>query len=59
MDQHLLIALIAPRLVSIARAGEDQWADPHGAFLATKHADPMVRLLGSEDLAASAMPALS
>lgn len=46
MDQHQLLALIAPRPVLLGNSRRDAWADPLAAWRAAEAATPVYRLYG-------------
>ncbi len=56
MDQHMLLALAAPRALYVASAVEDRWADPKGEFLSTYHAHPAYKLYGLKAISDPKMP---
>ena len=57
-DQHMLLALIAPRALYVASADEDLWSDPRGEFLSLVHSSPVYALFGERPIEADGMPPL-
>lgn len=56
VDQHMLLALVAPRPLYVASATKDLWADPKGEFLGAKNAEPAYNLYSKKGLGPIAMP---
>jgi hypothetical protein len=56
VDQHELLALIAPRPLYVASAEGDRWSDPRGEFLSLKAAEPVYALFGHKGVPAENLP---
>ncbi|MGN7205167.1 glucuronyl esterase domain-containing protein [Pedobacter sp. SAFR-022] len=59
VDQHMLLALIAPRPLYVTNASEDLWADPTGTYLALKHAESAYALYGLSSRLPEQAPAIN
>lgn len=57
-DQHMVIALVAPRPIYIGSAWDDKNADPEGEFAGARAASFVYRFLGTEGLPDSPWPAV-
>lgn len=57
IDQHMLLALIAPRTLCVGSASEDLNADPMGEYLATREASSVWTLYGMEGIGNEDFPA--
>jgi len=58
LDQHQLLALIAPRGLYVASADADFWADQRGEFLGLANAAPVYALYGHAGFQPDEMPLL-
>lgn len=56
VDQHMLLACIAPRAVYVHSGVEDTWADGRGEYLSAYHASEVYALLGKKGLTSEASP---
>ena len=57
VDQHELLALVAPRPLYVASATEDLWADPLGEFLSLSGASKVYALYGTPEITPEDRPA--
>ena len=55
-DQHMLVALVAPRAVAIASASKDNWAGQRGEYASARLASPAWELYGKKGLVSSGFP---
>jgi hypothetical protein len=58
LDQHMLLALAAPRALYVASADEDLWSDPRGEFLSLAASSPVFTLWGDSAIRPDQMPPL-
>ena len=59
IDQHELLALIAPRPLYVASAEGDRWSDPKGEFLSASYAGDVYKLYGMKGLETTTLPAVN
>ncbi|MCP4190117.1 MAG: acetylxylan esterase [Planctomycetaceae bacterium] len=58
IDQHMMIALMAPRPVYVASGIEDTWADPRGEYASAFHGSKVYELFGKKGLKSEKLPPL-
>ena len=57
-DQHMVLAMVAPRPLYVASASEDQWADPKSEYLSAFYATDVYKLYGLKGIETTIFPKL-
>jgi len=58
-DQHMVLAMVAPRPLYVASASEDAWADPKNEFKSAVYATQVYHLYGLKGIESAVFPALN
>jgi hypothetical protein len=58
-DQHMVLAMVAPRPLYVASASEDAWADPKNEFKSAVYATQVYHLYGFKGIESAVFPALN
>ncbi len=58
-DQHMVLAMVAPRPLYVASASEDAWADPKNEFKSALLATDVYHLYGLKGIESDVFPALN
>jgi len=58
-DQHMVLAMVAPRPLYVASASEDAWADPKNEYKSAFLATSVYQLYGLKGIESSVFPALN
>ena len=58
-DQHMVLAMVAPRPLYVASASEDAWADPKNEFKSALLATEVYKLYGLKGINSPVFPALN
>jgi hypothetical protein len=56
VDQHMLVALMAPRPLYVASAEEDEWADPYGEYLSLYYGSEAYEWYGNPAMSSDRLP---
>ncbi|SHE53009.1 hypothetical protein SAMN05444274_101608 [Mariniphaga anaerophila] len=59
IDQHMLLACIAPRPLYVTSSITNNWSDPMGEYLSTYHATPVYELYGLKGQSAKQRPRIN